>query len=117
MNPDKQLVDLLAVLVKRFGSGRSLGEAYATSYSLSLLRDGKPLSLAEISRETGCSKQNLSRWLKFQIEIGQAKTQPHDDDGRVQEIDITDPLWAYRHLETIAKILDCEVDLPRRQRS
>ncbi len=36
MSPDKQLIDLLAVLVERFGAGRSLGEVYATVYALSV---------------------------------------------------------------------------------
>ena len=61
MNPDKQLVDILAVLVQRFGTGRTLGEAYATLYALKVLREGQTPSLADIAKTTGCSKQNLSR--------------------------------------------------------
>ena len=114
MNPDKQLVDLLGVLVERFGAGRSLGEVYATSYALGVLREGRKLSISEVAEATGCSKQNLSRWLQFQVDIGQAKTAPNEDDARVQEIDITDPEWAFRHLQAIADVFDCELDPGRR---
>ena len=110
MSPDKQIEDILAVLVERFGAGRTLGEAYATSHTLRVLREGRKLSLTEVAATTGCSKQNLSRWLQYQIDIGQASTVPADHDGRIQEISITDPMWAYRHLEALAIILDCEVD-------
>ena len=114
MTPDKQLVDLLGVLVERFGAGRSLGEVYATCYAIGVLREGRTPSISEISEATGCSKQNLSRWLQFQVDIGQAKTQASEDDARVQEIDITDPDWAFRHLQSIADVLGCEVDPGRR---
>ncbi len=103
------------MLVERFGAGRTLGEAYATSYTLKVIREGGFPSVADIARATGCSKQNLSRWLQYQIDIGQAKTQPAEDDARKQEIAITDPLWAYRHLEAIAEIIGCTLDLPRRR--
>ncbi len=113
MSPDKQLTDILNVLVKRFGAGRTLGEVYATLYALRVLREGGNLSIADVAKATGCSKQNLSRWLQYQIGIGQAKTKPAEDDNRKQEIDITDPMWAYRHLESLAEILGCDVDQPR----
>ncbi len=116
MSPDKQLVDILAMLVERFGAGRTLGEAYATSYALKVMRAGGIPSLADIAKVTGCSKQNLSRWLQYQVDIGQAKTQRAEDDARKQEITITDPMWAYRHLESLAKILGCDVDQPQRKR-
>ena len=115
MSPDKQIVDIMAVLVERFGPGRTLGEAYATLYALKVMREGRNPSIAEIAKATGCSKQNLSRWLQFQVGIGQAKTQPTEDDARKQEIDITDPMWAYRHLESLAKILGCELEQSRRR--
>ena len=110
MSPDEQLVDILKVLVERFGAGRSLGEAYATLYALKVTREGGTLSVADVANATGCSKQNLSRWLKYQVGIGQVKTQPAEDDARVQEVSITDPMWAYRHLESLAEILKCELD-------
>ena len=113
MSPDKQLVDLLAILVERFGTARTLGEAYATSYALMVMREGGIPSVADIAKATGCSKQNLSRWLQYQIDIGQAKTHPAEDYARRQEIAITDPMWAYRHLESVAEILGCGVDLSR----
>ena len=107
MSPSQKLEDLLKVLVERFGAGRSLGEVYATTYFLRILQEGRKPSLSEVSAATGISKQNLSRWLKYQIEIGQAVTSPTEDDGRVHQIDITDPDWAYRHLEQVAEILGC----------
>jgi transcriptional regulator with XRE-family HTH domain len=110
MSPDKQLVELLGVLVERFGTSRSLGEVYATCYALGMLREGKKLSLSEVAATTGCSKQNLSRWLQQQIDLGQAKTRSAEDDARILEIDITDPMWAYRHLEAVANILNCDLD-------
>ncbi|MCZ6641246.1 MAG: hypothetical protein O7G86_11765 [Gammaproteobacteria bacterium] len=112
MSPDKQLVDILAILVERFGAGRTIGEVYATSYALKEIREGGILSVADISEATGCSKQNLSRWLRYQVDIGQARTQPAEDDARRQEIAITDPMWAYRHLESLAAILGCDLDQP-----
>ncbi len=114
MSPDEQLVDILKVLVERFGAGRSLGETYATLYALRVMRQGGILSIADVARATGCSKQNLSRWLQYQVDIGQAKTQPAEDDARMQEIALTDPKWAYRHLEPLAEILHCDVDQPKR---
>jgi len=113
MSPDKQLQDLLAVLVERFGAERSLGEVLATLYALRASREGRGFSLADVRRATGTSKQNLSRWLKHHIDTGQVKTQPAEDDARIREIAITDPAWAYRHLEPMAKILGCEVGQPR----
>jgi len=52
---------------------------------------------------------------QFQVDIGQAKTEPLEDDARVQKISITDPDWAYRHLEAVAEVLGCELDPPRRK--
>jgi DNA-binding transcriptional regulator GbsR (MarR family) len=115
MSPDKQLTEILAILVNRFGTGRTIGEVYATAYALMIAREGGTTSIAEIAKATGCSKQNLSRWLQYQVDIGQAKTQPAEDDARKQEIGITDPMWAYRHLESLAEVLGCEVDLGRRK--
>ena len=112
MSPDKQLVDILALLVERFGAGRTLGEVYATSYALKVLREGGNLSVADIAKATGSSKQNLSRWLRHHVDTGQIKTQPAEDDYRRQEITITDPTWTYRHLESLAKIIGCDVDQP-----
>ena len=114
MSPDKQLGDLLAVLVERFGVARTLGEVYATSYALGVMREGRRPSVAEVAKATGCSKQNLSRWLQHQVDIGQAKTHRAEDDARIQEISITDPVWAYRHLEPVAELFDCNVDPSRR---
>ena len=116
VSPDKQLVDILALLVERFGTGRTLGETYATLYALMVLRAGGVPSVTEIAKATGCSKQSLSRWLQYQVEIGQAATQPADDDARKQEIAITDPMWAYRHVPPLAEILGCEVDQPQRKK-
>lgn len=65
------------MLVERFGAGRTLGEAYATSYALRVIREGGLPSVADIA--------------------------------------ITDPLWAYRHLEAMAEIIGCTLDLPRRR--
>ena len=48
-------------------------------------------------------------------DTGQTKTQPAEDDDRRQEIIITDPTWTYRHLESVAKILGCDVDQSRRK--
>ncbi len=111
---DKQLEDLLAVLVARFGAERSLGEIHATSYALRLSREGSKFSVSDVAKATGVSKQSLSRWLQHHVDTGQVKTQPAEDDARIQEITITDPAWAYRHLEPMAKILGCEVGQPRR---
>jgi len=106
----------MALLVERFGTGRTLGETYATVYALMVLRAGGIPSIAEIAKATGCSKQSLSRWLRYQIDIGQATTQPAEDDARKQEITITDPMWAYRHLESMAKILGCDLDQPQHKK-
>jgi DNA-binding transcriptional regulator GbsR (MarR family) len=112
MSPDRQLEDLLAVLVERFGRSKTLGEVYATVHALRVLRSGGTLTLSEVAEATGSSKQNLSRWLKYQIEIGQVTTREAEDDGRMRNFDITDPDWAYRHLESVAEVLGCEVHPP-----
>ena len=63
ISPDEQLVATLRLLVQRFGPHRSLAEAYAASYALKGLREGRNPSIASIANATGCSKRNLSRWL------------------------------------------------------
>lgn len=112
MSPDRQLEDLLAVLVQRFGRSRTLGEVYATVHALSVLRSGGDLTLSEVAGATGASKQNLSRWLKHQIDTGHVTTREAEDDARMRKIDLTDPCWAYRHLEPVAEVLGCEVHPP-----
>jgi transcriptional regulator with XRE-family HTH domain len=114
MSPDKQLEDLLLVLVARFGAGCSLGEVYATSYFFRTLREGRKTSVSDAARATGLSKQNLSRWLQSKIDLGEVYTHLSDDDARIQEIGIVDLEWSYRHLELLAEILGCDVDSPRR---
>ena len=116
MCPDKELDDLLAVLVERFGSECSLGEVRAVSYGLRMSREGKTFSVTDIAKATGTSKQTLSRWLHYRIEDGRVTTHAAEDDSRVQEITLTDPKQAYRHLGPLAKILGCDVDRPRRVR-
>lgn len=115
MSPDAELEDLLRLLILRFGPDRSLGEVYATSYALHQWRKGQEISLTDIAKATGLPKQNLSRWLRYQISIGQAKAETSEDDRRRQEIGITDPVWALRHLERVAEILGAKLDLPRRR--
>ena len=110
MAPDDQLLDLLAALVKRFGTGRSLGEVYTNSYAIAAVREGRTVSVAELSEVTGCSQQNISRWLQRQIHVDHVTVRPNDYDARIQEIDIPDLELAGRHLKEIASILDCEVD-------
>ncbi len=101
--------------MKRFGTARSLGEVYATSYALKAMREGSTLSIVELAEATGCSKQNLSRWLQHQVDTGQAKTKPADHDARKVDITLTDPMWSYRHLEALASILNCNLDQPQKK--
>jgi DNA-binding MarR family transcriptional regulator len=114
-SPDTQLEEILKLLVERFGSERSLGEAYATCHALRMVREGRDFSVSDIARATGLPKQNLSRWLKYQVSIGQANTRASEDDARRQQIGITDPAWAFRHLERAAEIFGCDLDTPRRR--
>ena len=114
MCPDKQLEDLLAVLVERFGSERSLGEVRAISYALRMTREGKKFSLSDVAKATGTPKQTLSRWIQQRVDLGRVTTQLCDDDSRRREITVTDPVGTNRHLERLAEILGCEVDRPRR---
>ena len=58
------------------------GEAYATSYALRMAREGAEFSLSDIAKVTGLPKQNLSRWLAYQVSIGQANTKASADDAR-----------------------------------
>jgi len=113
MSPDLQLEQLLKVLVDRFGSARTLGEVYATTYALRAVREGRPLTLADVAAHTGIAKQNLSRWLKQHVESDQAVAQPHHVDGRMHEIGVVDPDYACRHLPEVAAVLDAPLDLPR----
>jgi DNA-binding MarR family transcriptional regulator len=106
-------VDILAVLVERFGARCTLGQAYAASYLLKEMSEGRKPSIADIARETGCSKQNLSRWLQNHIDIGHIAIQPAEEDARRLEITVTDPKRAYRHLNSLAQILGCDTNPPR----
>jgi DNA-binding MarR family transcriptional regulator len=114
MSPDKQLEDLLAVLVERFGAERSLGEVRAVTCALRLWREGRTFSVSDIAKATGTSKQTLSRWLQYRVEEGRVATQPFEDNSRRQEIIVTDPPQATRHLEPLAELFGCDVDSPRR---
>lgn len=113
MSPDLQLEQLLEVLVDRFGSARTLGEVYATTYALRAVREGKPVTLADVAAHTGIAKQNLSRWLKQHVESEQAVSLPHHIDGRMHEIGVVDPDYACRHLPAVAAVLDADLDQPR----
>jgi hypothetical protein len=116
MSPDLQLEQLLKVLVDRFGSARTLGEVYATTYALRAHREGRPLTLADVAAHTGIAKQNLSRWLKLHVESDQAVSLPHRVDGRMHEIGVLDPDYACRHLPDVAAVLDVPLDPPREVR-
>jgi DNA-binding MarR family transcriptional regulator len=116
MSPDKQLEDLLTVLIERFGGARTLSEVYATTYGMRAYREGRTISLKDIAEKTGVSKQNLSRWLQTHVETDHVVTNPAEDDARIQELTIADEAYAYRHLEPIAKVFRCEVDPPRGSR-
>lgn len=116
MSPDLQLEQLLKVLIERFGSARTLGEVYATTYALRALREGRPLTLADVAAHTGIAKQNLSRWLKAHVESEQAVSLPHHVDGRMHEIGVVDPEYACRHLPDVAAVLDVPMDPPREAR-
>ncbi|TDJ25071.1 MAG: hypothetical protein E2O54_03525 [Gammaproteobacteria bacterium] len=115
LSPDTQLEEMLKLLVERFGADRSLGEVFATCHALRMAREGRDFSVSDIARATGLPKQNLARWLKYQVSIGQANTRPSEDDARRQNISITDPVWAFRHLERAAEIFGCDLDTPRRR--
>jgi transcriptional regulator with XRE-family HTH domain len=114
MSPDKQLEDLLAALVGRFGSESSLGEVRAISYALRMTREGKKFSVSEVAKATGTPKQTLSRWLQQRVDLGRVTTQLYDNDSRRREITVTDPVGTNRHLGLVAEILGCDVDPPRR---
>ena len=116
MAPDSLLEDLLAVLVERFGMARTLGEVYATTYALRAYREGKTLTLADISTHTGVSKQNLSRWLQVHVDTDHVDAKPLEKDGRMQALSVRDLEYACRHLLPVAEILGCEVDPDWRSR-
>lgn len=109
LSPDRQLEQLLKVLIERFGPARTLGEVFATTYGLHAYREGRSLTLADIAENTGISKQNLSRWLKVHIETDHVVMQPHQDDGRMHTIEISDLSYACRHLDAVADVFDCPV--------
>jgi hypothetical protein len=109
VSPDRQLEQLMKILIERFGPARTLGEVYATTYGLHAYRAGRSLTLADIAENTGISKQNLSRWLKAHIETDHVVMQPHQDDGRSHTIEISDLRYACRHLDAIAEVFDCPV--------
>ena len=113
MAPDQKIVEILAVLVDRFGARCTLGQAYAVSYALKMMLEGKNPSIADLAKATGCSKQNLSRWLQNYIDVGHVEIQPAEEDARRLEISITDPKRAYRHLNPLAQILGCDTNPPR----
>jgi len=103
MSPDKQLEDLLAVLVERFGAEPSLGEVRAIAYALRMTREGKEFSVSDVAKATRTPKQTL--WVTTHL---------FDDDSRRQEITVADPVGTNRHLELVAEILGCDVDPPQR---
>ncbi len=116
MSPDLELEKVLRVLVERFGQSRTLGEVLATTYGLRAYREGRELTVADISANTGISKQNLSRWLRVHIETDHVVTEPHDNDGRMQALTVTQLEYACRHLPAVAEVFDCAVEAPVGQR-
>jgi DNA-binding MarR family transcriptional regulator len=113
MSPDAQLEELLKILIERFGASRTIGEIYALTYAMHLAREGKTLSLSEVAEHTGIPKQNLSRWLKSQVEKERAEIELAEDDARRYNIKVTRLESGSRHLAAIAKLLNCPMDTPR----
>lgn len=116
MSPDTQLEELLKVLVERFGTSRTLGEVYALTYALRTVREGKTLTLSDVAERTGIPKQNLSRWLKSQVERERAEIQLAEDDARRYIITVTNLDGGCRHLPAVAELLNSSMDRPRAER-
>jgi len=112
LSPDSDLEALLKILIDRFGPARSLAEVYAKTYALRVIREGGVINLTDVAEKTGISKQNLSRWRKSLEQRNRVLVGPHDEDGRIQNIDVVNLESAGRHLPRIAEALGVEMDAP-----
>lgn len=110
MSPDRELEDLLRVLIDRFGAARSLGEVYATTYAFRVAREGRSVSLSEVSQYTGISNKNLSRWARDAVQRHQLKVRDRPDDRRVKDFAAVDFDHACRHLPEVAAVFGVEMD-------
>jgi DNA-binding transcriptional regulator GbsR (MarR family) len=110
MSPDQELEQLLKILIDRFGAKRSLGEIYATTYAFRVAREGRIVSLSEVSEYTGISMKNLSRWARDAVQRDLLKVRERPDDRRVKDFAAVDFAESCRHLPAVAAVFGVEVD-------
>ncbi len=94
----------LKLMVERYGSRMTLGEALAIASTMGRLCRVDRVTLAEIADATGLSKQNISRWA--QKRMGQSiEVTFNEDDRRIKEIVLIDPRRGQEYVDALALTL------------
>jgi len=99
-----RLEAVLHLMVERYGSRTTLGEALAVAVTMARLCRVDRVTLAEIADATGLRKQNISRWA--QKRMGQSiEFKSNEDDRRIKEIVLIDPGQGQEYVEAVARTL------------
>ena len=94
----------LKLMVERYGSRTTLGEALAIANTMARLCKVDRVTVAEIADATGLRKQNISRWA--QKRMGQSiEVRSNEDDQRIKEIVLIDPSRGREYVEALAHTL------------
>lgn len=94
----------LQLMVERYGSRTTLGEALAISMTMARLCQADRVTVAEVADATGLRKQNISRWA--QKRMGQSiEVRSNEDDRRIKEIVLIDPSRGKEYVEALARTL------------
>ena len=102
-----RLEAVLQLMVERYGSRMTLGEALGIASTMARLCRVDRVTLAEIADATGLSKQNISRWA--QKRMGQSiEVAYNEDDRRIKEIVLIDPRRGQEYVEALAQTLGIE---------
>jgi len=102
-----RLEAVLQLMVQRYGSRTTLGEALAIASTMARLCRVERVTLAEIADATGLSKQNISRWA--QKRMGESiEVQYNEDDRRIKEIVLIDPRRGQEYVKALAQTLGIE---------
>ena len=98
------MTGMLHLMVERYGSRTTLGEALAVAVTMTRLCRVDRVTLAEIADATGLRKQNLSRWALKRM--GQSiELKSNEDDRRIKEIVLIDPDQGQEYVEALARTL------------
>jgi len=103
-----RLEEFIGLLVGRYGARMTLGELWTITTGLRMLCKKEWVTVAEIAEATGLPKQNISRWI--QKRLGDSiRLRTNDDDQRMKDLVLADPMRAQAFIEELAATLERKV--------